>query len=178
MHKRILSILLLLVFIFTLSGCSLFASQGTAKAKKMPTDTEVLKEVTKDKIDSTVTKENEDQLELKHLKNAAPVEEKKSKPAASPVADEQGTGDKAVSATEQPVPVTAPVPYVPDYNIHFLNEDEASMISDKLIKLGYLKAPAKDNKEFTDAVYRFQQDEKICCSGKINPETFERLRSK
>lgn len=145
----------------------------------MPSDTQVLEEMTEGQVDSTVTKENEDQLELKHLKKAQPAAEKK--PANSPGTgasagnqNETTSGDSLVSTA----PVTNPVSYKPDYRIHFLSEEEARIANEKLIKLGYLKAPAKDAKEFADAIYRFQQDEKIEGSGDINPETFERLRNK
>lgn len=181
MYKRLVSVLLLLVFIFTLSGCSIFAANTTKK--KIPTDTEVLKEVTKGKVDSTVTKENEDQLELKHLKNAKPAAEKKTTATTqtaktTTVNESQENTKMSVQPATNQVSASASTEFKPDYRIHFISEEEAKLINEKLIKLGYLKEPAKDAKEFGDAVYRFQQDEKIPGSGDINPETFERLRSK
>jgi len=181
LYKRWVSVLLILVFIFTLSGCSLFAAKTTKKA--IPSDTEVLEEVTEGKVDSTVTKENEDELELKHLKNANPaVEKKNAAPVAQTETSTTGASQESQETSEQPafnqVSVNASPEYKPDYRIHFLSEDEARLINEKLIKLGYLKAPAKDAREFADAVYHFQQAEKIPGSGDINPETFERLRNK
>jgi len=175
--KRFISVSLLLVLMFTLSGCSLFAGKTTKKT--MPSDTQVLEEVTEGKVDSTVTKEDEDQLELKHLKNAKPAVEKNTATQAD-TAVSTGSQEQTTSADSMvsSAPVNSPVSYKPDYRIHFLSEEEAKVANEKLIKLGYLKAPAKDAKEFTDAVCHFQQDEKITGSGDINPETFERLRNK
>jgi len=182
LYKRLVSVLLLLVFCFTLSGCSLFAAKTTKKT--MPTDAEVLEEVTEGKVDSTVTKENEDQLELKHLKKAKPAAENKTTAPATqtaktnPVNESQEANETSAQPPSNQDSASVSAEYKPDYRIHFISEEEAKLTNEKLIKLGYLKEPAKNAKEFADAVYHFQQVEKIPGSGDINPETFERLRSK
>lgn len=176
MYKRLISLFLLLLFAFTLSGCSLFSSGETQK--KPPPDTEVLEEGTGEQAESADTEE-EKMLDLKSLNYTKSTTGNKTTDP-SEAADQTVGQEEYISgeARENSITVTPPVVYKPDYRIHFLSEDEAKLVNEKLIKLGYLKEPAKNDKEFADAIYRFQQDEKIGGSGDINPETFNRLRSK
>ena len=181
--KKNLAGLLLLAFIIMvgLSGCAGSSGQTKPKMKAIPSDTEVLKEVSKGKVDSTVTKEDEDMTELKHLKYAKPVAGNASTDKAQIAGVEQQAQALSAASVEPTTPV-APVALpatVEDgakYSIHFLSEEEAKLINQKLVKLGYLKQPAANEGEFVKAVVAFQQAEKISCTGQINPETFARLR--
>ncbi|NLW90538.1 MAG: peptidoglycan-binding protein [Syntrophomonadaceae bacterium] len=175
MPKRFFSIVLLLIMVFTLSGCSLFG--GGETEKKTPVDTEMLEESSEGPDESTAAEEDQEQLELKQLNYSDPATgqeaNNQSDETSSTVSQAESTDGKSANIT-----ISQPVEYKPDYRIHFLNEEEAKLVTEKLIKLGYLKQAPKDTREFSDAVYRFQQAEKIEGSGDINPETFNRLRSK
>lgn len=174
MYKRLISLFLLLFLAFTLSGCSLF---GSGETQKKTPDTEAVEDGTGEQAESADTQE--EKLDLKSLNYTKPTTENKT-PDTSEAADQATSQEENTfgGSRENRVTVTPPVGYKPDYRIHFLSEDEAKLVNEKLIKLGYLKEPAKNDKEFADAIYRFQQDEKIGGSGDINPETFNRLRSK
>lgn len=175
MYKRILCWLFLLVFIFSLSGCAAKSGVSKPKIREMPSDTEVLKEVTKGKVKSTVTAEDEDQIELKHLKYAKPAIEKKTPVKSEAVNNKEIESKPETPAKTVPPMAVATVDTKPDYRIDFLNEEEVKLINDRLVELGYLKQPASSQKEFISAIIRYQQAEKISCSGQINPETFPRL---
>ncbi|MGE5391818.1 MAG: peptidoglycan-binding domain-containing protein [Deltaproteobacteria bacterium] len=172
MYKRLTSIFLLLVFIFTLSGCYLFG--GGETEKQVPSDIKGREQVAGDQAGSAITQKDEDQLvnDEPAAKKAAEVSD-----AAVPTGNGESISEESGKSSDT-AGSGSPMEYKPDYRIHFLSEDEVKLVNDKLVKLGYLKEPAKDAREFSDAIFRFQQEEKIEGSGDINPETFERLRSK
>ncbi|MEN6348593.1 MAG: peptidoglycan-binding protein [Syntrophomonas sp.] len=67
-------------------------------------------------------------------------------------------------------------PYTP-VSIHLLTTEEMESIVDQLIKLGYLNEKPASEKEFGDALRKFQTDNKLASSGEIDADTLKAINN-
>ncbi len=159
---------LIAYFIMVLMIIALCTGSSTAKTlKEIPSDTQIIEEMTKGKIKSTVTQEDEKMVELKHWKYG----QKSNK--SNNAAVKKTTGN---TVTQGKTSV-----YAADYrplSIYFPSEDEIKILTEGLIKLGYLKKPTSNQQEFINALDAFRSDYNIKSNCDIKLEDFAKLQSK
>jgi len=154
---------MVLIFLTVCTG-----SSAAKTIKEIPTDTQVIQEMTKGKIKSTVTQEDERLTELKHWKyGQKSITKTSNRTAIKPTAvNSPGIVSSSSSGTGcQPL------------TIYFPSETEIRILTEGLIKLGYLKKATSNQQEFMNALNTFRHDYKIKYNSDINLETFKKLQS-
>jgi len=157
---------LILVFVTVLISNICVPGVDAKTLKEIPTDTQIIQEMGKGKIKSTVTKEDEKLVELKHWKYG-----QKNKSTARNAENQTAGGRPALQNNP-----SAYAEGSQTLSIYFPSEDDIKILTAGLIKLGYLKKPTSNQEEFMEALSSFQHDYKIKSLCDIKLTTFDKLQ--
>lgn len=174
MGKKLVAGMLLLL-LFCVSGCAAYGSRGgqttTPVPAEIPKDTEFIEGMKTSKTPAggtTVSQQNEDLLELKHWKYGSDRAEPSTQQAP----------DQPVPPQQPQLPVMdEPVDSWETVSIPIISEEEMVQTIRQLIDLGYLTEPVS-NQDFQAAIRKFQSDNSLPITGKLDGSTRELLKGK
>ncbi len=174
-EKIIFFAAIIILTVFSFSGCSADNSKGVSQNKKNTQVMQSLDETISSSMEKKTRTANEDLMEMRQWKHEVngPADNQSDTPAAGnleAVCLSSGSTDTPgqLSASFQEEVVS----------IQLLNQDEMDTVINKLNNLGYLGSTAVSESEFKDALEKFQRDNKLVVSGVLDSLTLSILKTK